>query len=221
MNFDVNYDPNFRLIYEINAKSLQLETAIQQTEIQLKNVNKKLDSLWYDLKLFTGLFIGAWLLRILLSSLASNLIYLNVNVTGVTIFVFLQFFHSIYRVVGGWFIIPITLALATKSLALIIANRESNAEFIAPPLEGELRGEMPEREKSYRSEQKKLIYVLTRYYASQDKLKELRKQVESNPESLTLAELKYQLNQIPFYEQIRPANPDLQNNKEKEKMKWI
>ena len=84
-----------------------------------------------------------------------------------------------------------------------------------------MRGEVPKREKSYRSEQKKLIYVLTSYYASQDKLKQLRKQVESNPESFTLAELKYQLDQIPFYEQVRPANPNLKNDDEKEKMRWI
>ena len=219
MNFDVNYDPNFRLIYEINAKSLQLETAIQQTEIQLKNVNKKLDSLWYDLKLFTGLFIGALLLKIFLDFFSAH--FLPVKVEGAIIYVLIQFFCIIYRIIGGWIIIPLSLALAVNSLSLIVANRENNAEFVPPPLEGELRGEVPKREESYRSEQKKLIYVLTRYYASQDKLKQLRKQVESNPESLTLAELKYQLNQIPIYEQVRPANPNLQKKKEKEKMKWI
>lgn len=219
MNFDANYDPNFRLIYEINAKSLQLETVIQQTELQLKNVNKKLDSLWYDLKLFSGLLIGTWLLKTFLDFFSSH--FITVKVEGALIYVLIQFFCNIFRIVGGWFIIPFSLALTVKSLSLIIANRENNAEFIAPPLEGELRGEVPEREKSYRSEQKKLIYVLTRYYASQDKLKELRKQVESNPESFTLAELKYQLDQIPFYEQVRPANPNLQKNEEKNKMRWI
>ena len=219
MNFDVNYDPNFRMIYEINAKSLQLETAIQQTEIQLKNVNKKLDSLWYDLKLFTGLFIGVWLLKIFLGFLSSHFIY--VDVEGTIVYVLIQFFCSVYRIAASWILIPLTLALSAQSLSLIIENRESNAEFTPPPLEGELREGVPEREKSYRSEQKKLIYVLTRYYASQDKLKQLRAQLESNPESLTLAELKYQLNQIPFYEQVRSANPDLRNKKENEKMKWI
>lgn len=201
----------FRLRYELNAKESQLDFAIQQAEIQLKNVNKKLDSLWYDLKLFTGLFIAAWLLKIFLDFFSSHFIISNAE--GAIIYVLIQFFCNIYRIVGGLIIIPLTLALSAKSLSLIIANRESNAEFTPPPLEGELRGDMPEREKSYRSEQKKLIYVLTRYYASQDKLKQLRAQLESDPESLTLAELKYQLNQIPFYEQARPANPDLNMKK--------
>lgn len=197
----------FRLIYELNAKESQLDLAIQQAEIQLKNVNKKLDSLWYDLKLFGGLFIAAWLLKILFDFLSSHFIISSAE--GAIIYVLIQFVYNIYRFVGRLIIIPLTLALTVKSLALIIENRESDEELTPPPLEGELRGSLPAREKNYRSEQRKLIYILTRYYASRDKLEQLRKQLENDPESLTLAELKFQLNKVPFYEQVRPANPDL------------
>lgn len=200
-----------RLLYEVNSKSLQLESAIQQTAMQLNNVNKKLDSLWYDLKLFTGLLIGEWLLRVVLYFLSSHFMY--TNSAGATIYVLIQFFCSLYLIISAWILMPLTLALAAKSLILVIENRERDVEFAPPPLEGELRGSPPEREKNYRVEQKKLVYILTRYYASQDKLKQLHKQLESDPESLSLIELKAQLNQIPFYEQIRPANPNINNKK--------
>lgn len=204
---DYNYDPKFRLLYELNAKESQLDFAIQQAEIQLKNVNKKLDDLWYELKLFTGLFIATWLIGRFLSSFASNLV--PTSSAGAVFFVLLEFINNLYMVLGNWILLPLNLILAVKSLLLIIENRESNADFFPPPLEGELREKLPPREKNYRSEQKKLIYILTKYYVYQDKLKQLRKQLESDSESMTLAELKFQLNQLAFYEPVRAANPML------------
>lgn len=205
---DYGYDPKFRLIYELNAKESQLDFAIQQAELQLKNVNKKLDSLWYELKLFTGLLIGSWLVGIFLTSFSSHLIPLTTP--GAVLFVLVQFVNVVFGFIKNWILIPVSFTLTVRSLALIVENRESSADFTLPPLEGERREDLPPREKNYRSEQKKLIYILSKYYIYQDKIKQMRKQIESDPESMTLAELKFQLNQLAFYEQVRAANPNLQ-----------
>lgn len=206
-----SYDPKFRLLYELAAKERQLDFAVRQAELQLKNVNKKLDSLWYDLKLFTILFVAEYLTGSFLGWLTSFILPVNARVA--VMFVLLKFIFLVYQHVIMPFVMPFTFALAVMSLTQIITNRDREISFAPPPLEGELNGAVPMREKNYRIEQKKLIYILTKYYISQDTIKQLRKQVETEPDSITLAELKSRLEQLPIYEPIRAANPNLKEEK--------
>lgn len=69
-----------------------------------------------------------------------------------------------------------------------------------------MRGDRPDREPSYRAEQKKLITVLTRYYLNKDVIGQIRRQIaESDCCTMTSAELYYQLDSLPFYEEVGPA----------------
>ncbi len=206
-----SYDPKFRLLHELVTKNEQLDFAIRQAELQLRNVNKKLDSLWYDLKLFSVLFVIELLVGKFLTWFTSDVSPVNAGVA--VMFVLFKFLSLLYQCFVMRFVMPLTFALAVLSLSQIIENRDRELSFDPPPLEGELNGELPNREKNYRTEQKKLIYILTRYYIGQDTIKQLRKQVELEPESITLAELKHRLEQIPIYEPIRSANPNFQNKK--------
>lgn len=199
-----SYDPKLRLLHELSSKSEQLDFAVRQAELQLKNVNKKMDDLQYEFKLFSILFAIEIFIGGLLTLLTSDGIA-PVNASVAVMFVTLKSLSLLYQNFVMRFVTPLTFALAVTSLSQIMENRDREISFDPPPLEGELNGESPERERNYRTEQKKLLYILTRYYISQDTIAQLRQQIEQEPESITLAELKLKLERIPIYEPIRPA----------------
>lgn len=64
-----------------------------------------------------------------------------------------------------------------------------------------------EAETSYLAEQKKLAWVLGKYFLYQEHLQQLLKQAEEADESLTLETARAELKAMPFYEEIKPANP--------------
>lgn len=193
-------DDNIRLLYELNAKDAQLDFAIRQAEHQLANVNQKLKSLQHDLVFYLGMLILPGLVCVLCSKM-----YLIAALS--LLLPFLVLFHMLLQCV--WILsMPFVLYHLGKTVQLLKINREDGEEYSEPPRVGTLRSSQPDREPTYRIEQKKLIYILSRYYLNQDALKQLRRRItESDSHQMTMAELKYQLGNLPFYEEIRPADP--------------
>ncbi|MDE7269628.1 MAG: hypothetical protein K2N81_04050, partial [Acetatifactor sp.] len=102
--------------------------------------------------------------------------------------------------------LPFVLYHLGRTVYLLKLNREDEADYAEPIRLGELHDKKPEREPSYRMEQKKLICILTRYYLSRDTLSQIRRQItESDSCTMTSAELYGQLSRISFYEEVCPA----------------
>lgn len=190
---------NFQLLYEWNAKYDKLNFAIREAEFQLESVNKRLRMLWYDLAAYAGMIVIPWLLIQLL-------LLLPYDPTAIVL-ILLMGFRTILTFVYV-FSLPFTVAYLIKSIGLLVLNSESRAEkdFIQPIPQGVRRGAKLEHERTYRIEQKKLVYVLSRYYLSRDAMDELRQQLDSENCTITLEELKDRLKQYPLYEEILPAN---------------
>ncbi len=64
-----------------------------------------------------------------------------------------------------------------------------------------------EAESSYLVEQKKLIWVLSKYFLYQEHLLRLLEQAEEGDETLTLENVRTELAAMPFYEEVKPASP--------------
>lgn len=186
----MNSENNIRLLYELNTKDAQLDFAIRQAERQLAGVNKKLQMLWYDVAISVAVIVFPWGVYMLFSR---SRFFLMVA--------FCTALKGVYMMV-----LPLLLCQFARAARLLNINRENAAEYTEPVRLGTLRGDPPEREPSYRAEQKKLVCILSRYYLNKDKLLQLRRQItESGSGTMTLAELYYELNNLPFYEEVRPA----------------
>lgn len=186
----MNSNNNIQLLYELNAKEAQLDFAIRQAERQLAGVNKKLQMLWYDLVISVAMAILPGLIYLLLSRSRFPLAV-----------AFCTVFKGVYLM-----ILPLMIYQLARAARLLRLNREDAAEYTEPLPAGTLRDQQPEREPSYRAEQKKLISILTRYYLNKDVIGQIRRQItESDSGTMTSAELYYRLNSLPFYEEVRPA----------------
>ena len=90
---------------------------------------------------------------------------------------------------------------------LLQINKENDLAVDLPLLEGVRKWKEPVyQEKTFRSEHDKLLLVLTRYYLNQERLEQLHKQILTNSNDITLEDLKTELNKLPYYEDIKPAN---------------
>lgn len=200
-------ESNTRLLYEWNAKYAQLDFAIRQAEHQLASVNKRLKSLWHDLVVYSAM--------IMLPLLLNQFVGLFINSRSL-IQPFWVIFYYTLKCIYILFL-PATIYYLAKTIYIISKNREQETAFDQPLLKGELHGTQPPREHSYRIEQKKLIYILSRYYLNQDIMNQLRKQICDSSE-ITLAELKLEMDRLPFFEEIRPADAftDMANKKNRD-----
>ena len=191
-----------RLLYEWNTKYNKLNFAIKEAELQLSSVNKRLRTLWHDLAAYTGMIFIPWLLLQLLLLIPDN-------ATSFISFI-LRSTHGILMMLYS-FALPILVYYLMKSVLMLILNSENraNSEFSAPMPQGSRHGAKLEHEHTYRVEQKKLVYVLSRYYLNRDALDELHKELDSEDCTITLAELTAKLKQYPLYEEIRPADANM------------
>ena len=186
----MNSDNNIQLLYELNAKDAKLDFAIRQAEQQLAGVNKKLQMLWHDLVLSVAVAILPLIAYLLCRRIRVSLVM-----------AFCTALKGVYLMA-----LPLMLYQFAKAVRLLKLNREDAADYTEPTRLGTLRDKQPEREPSYRAEQKKLICILTRYYLNKDTLGQIRRQItESDSCTMTSAELYYQLSSLPFYEEVRPA----------------
>lgn len=186
---------NIRLLYELNAQDARLDLAIRQAEGQLAAVNGKLQSLWYDFALYAAMAI----LPELIYQLCSRVHVFRFGL----LHVFCLTFRCVYLLA-----LPFVIYHLGRAVYLLRLNREDTADYTEPVRSGTPRYEQLPREPSYRAEHKKLVYILSRYYLNKDTLGQIRRQItEADSCAMTLAQLRYELNSLPFYEEVRPALP--------------
>lgn len=190
-----------RLLYEWNTRRTKLDFAIAQMERQLASVNKRLDSLKHDLALYAGMLTIPLVLYALIS-LVTNILS---PLSGLLFLFVFVIFRDVLLCVYIIFL-PFNIYYLIRTMQTIKRNEEPAENIAEPPREGTSGGE-PKPEITYRSEQQKLVFILSRYYLYQDAMNQLKRELDAVDCTMTLAELKQRLNQYPFYEEVRPAAP--------------
>lgn len=190
-----------RLLYEWNTRRTKLDYAIAQMERQLASVNKRLDSLKHDFALYVGMLTIPVILYILIALVTNILSPLSGFVFLVVFVIFRDVLLCVYII-----FLPFNIYYLIRTMQTIKGNEESSENMADPPREGTSKDD-PKPEGTYRSEQQKLVFILSRYYLYQDALNQLKRELEAADCTMTLAGLKQRLNQFPFYEEVRPAAP--------------
>ena len=188
-----------RLLYEWNTRRTKLDFAIAQMERQLASVNKRLDSLKHDLALYAGLVIVPPLLYLALS-LVTNVLH---PLSGFLFLVVFVIFRDVL-LCGYLIFLPFNIYYLLRTAQTMKRNEEPSENIAEPPREG--TGE-PQSESTYRSEQQKLVFILSRYYLYQDIMNQLKRRLDADDCAMTLAELHQEMSRLPFYEEVRPAAP--------------
>ena len=106
------------------------------------------------------------------------------------------------------FTMPFTLYALIKSIVVRRMNRDT-PDFVwqKPDVRRIPPKSTPEAETSYLAEQKKLTWVLGKYFLYQEHLQQLLQQAAETDEALTLESVRAELKAMPFYEEIKPTNP--------------
>lgn len=190
-----------RLLYEWNTRRTKLDYAIAQMERQLASVNKRLDSLKHDFALYVGMLTIPVILYILIV-LVTNIL------SPLSGLLFLAAFVILRDVLLCVYIIflPFNIYYLIRTMQTVKRNEESSENIAELPREGTAK-EDPKPESTYRSEQQKLVFILSRYYLYQDAMNQLKRELDAADCTMTLADLKQKLDQYPFYEEVRPAAP--------------
>ncbi len=189
---------DMRLIYEWNARRAKLDFAVAEAEHQLASVNKRLKSLWYDFAIYLAMCTVPWLLYRLLLMIP----YIPA-IWYVLLVIFRYVLLCVYVI-----LLPFNLYYLAKTIALLKINNPKEPQFTPPMPEGSLRDTQPQREPNYRCEQQKLIFILSRYYLNQDIMDQMLRKIKSGTSSINLADMKLELDKLPFYESVRPADAD-------------
>lgn len=104
--------------------------------------------------------------------------------------------------------LPFTSFVLIKSILIKKKNKDSPYFVWQKP---DVRRIPPkstqEAETTYLAEQKKLTWVLGKYFLYQEHLQQLLQQAQEADESLTLENVRAELKSMPFYEEIKPTNP--------------
>lgn len=198
---------DIRLIYEWNEKRAKLDFAIKEIEHQLASAKKRLKGLQQDFIVYVVFIVVPlvlymtldWMIQLFSPDARSQHAILYLFLTGLSLIIL-----CIYVI-----FLPFNIYHLIRTIILLKQNKESSShEFAPPPLAGSTpHNSLPNQEEpTYRSEYNKLIFVLTRYYLNQDIMDDLLKKINSVPCTITLLELKIELSNLPFYEDIRPAN---------------
>ena len=192
---------NARLLYEWNTEKAHLDFTITKAELQLVNVNKRLQRLRQDLLIYSGMLVLPLLLIFLLLYIlgkflptpASYVLYvLAAGFTAALTCVYIMAF-------------PFFLFYLIKAISLSLLNRENpeRTKHLLQPQTGK-RHKDTHKHATFRREQQKLIHVLSRYYLYQDTMEQLRQKIEAA--SISLEDLQQELKQFTYYETIYPAN---------------
>lgn len=105
-------------------------------------------------------------------------------------------------------LLPFTSYEFIKSMLVKKKNSDSpRFAWQQPALRRVSAKTLPEAEPSYLSEQKKLLYVLGRYYLYRERLAQLLDRAAEGDDALTLEAARAELQAMPFYEDIKPPNP--------------
>lgn len=195
---DKNTNADYRLLYELNMYQRKLDLEIAAAEHQLSSVQKRLTSLVHDLYMYLAFLIVPLLVCAVLNAFTA------IPSASILFFVF----SIVSRIIICAYIIllPANVYHTIKTIMYLRLNRERDIPVDLPLLEGVRKGDKVPQEPNFRSEHDKLLLVLSRYYLNQDTVKELYKQIQKPSCEMTLADLKAQLNKLPVYEDIQPAN---------------
>ena len=104
--------------------------------------------------------------------------------------------------------LPFTSFVLIKSILIKKKNKDTpNFVWQKPDIRRIPPKSTQAAETSYLAEQKKLAWVLGKYFLYQEHLQQLLQQAGEADESLTLETARAELKAMPFYEEIKPANP--------------
>ena len=177
----------------------ELEFEIQAAERQLQSVNKRIKGLSYDIVLFIGALVIPRLVLIMMSIVPYRPSLFCVLWSGLQ-----SLIMSLYIICMPFFLYRLIL-----SIVLYIMNRpkgESKEPILLEPRDQRRSRDAVKPEKNYRVEQQKLVCILAKYYTKRDDFLAVRKRIDSDEETITLAELYAELEKIPYYQELRPAD---------------
>lgn len=104
--------------------------------------------------------------------------------------------------------LPFTSFALIKSILIKKKNKDTpNFVWQKPDVRRIPPKSTQEAETTYLAEQKKLAWVLGKYFLYQEHLQQLLQQAQEADESLTLENIRAELKSMPFYEEIKPTNP--------------
>lgn len=182
------------ITYELKSYQQKLNYEIDKLQCQLVAAERKLEKLRWDVLICLIMFSTPLIAAIVLGFLSF----------GALIPGMLSWLSYLL-----WLItLPFTSFALTKSILIRWKNKDT-PEFVRqkPAVRHVSQRTSQKAEISYLDEQKKLIWVLGKYFLYQERLLQLLEQAEEGDEALTLEDVRTELADMPFYEEIKPANP--------------
>ena len=183
-----------RITYELKSYQQELDFEIDKLQIQLVSAKKKLEKVRLDVLICLIMFAAPLFVSVVMGFLSSGAVI-----------------PTMISVVAGllWILsCPFTSFALIKSILIRWKNMDSSDFAWEKPAVRRIPSKtMQEAESSYLVEQKKLIWVLSKYFLYQEHLLRLLEQAEEGDEALTLENVRTELAAMPFYEEVKPANP--------------
>lgn len=183
-----------QITYELKSYQRELDFEIDKLQLQLVSAERKLEKVRLDVLICLIMFAAPLLVSGVMLFLSSGAVI-----------------PMMISVAAGllWIIsLPFTSFALIKSILIRWKNMDSSDFVWEKPAVRRIQSKTTqEAESSYLVEQKKLIWVLGKYYLYQEHLQQLLEQAEEGDEALTLENVRAELAAMPFYEEIKPANP--------------
>lgn len=183
-----------QITYELKSYQQKLDFEIDKLQHQLASAERKLERVRLDVFICLIMFAAPLFVSVVMGFLSSGAVIPTI-ISGVAGLL--------------WILsLPFTSFALIQSI-LIRWKNEDSPDFVweKPAVRRISSKTKQEEESSYLAEQKKLIWVLGKYYLYQEHLQQLLEQAEEGDEALTLENVRTELTAMPFYEEIRPANP--------------
>ncbi|MBD5536033.1 MAG: hypothetical protein HDQ99_10320 [Lachnospiraceae bacterium] len=183
-----------QITYELKSYQQELKYEIDKLQLQLVSAERKLEKVRLDVLICLIMFSAPLLAAVVLGFLSF----------GALIPSFLCLLAGLLWIIT----LPFTSFALIKSILIRWKNMDSPGVVWQKPAVRRIPSKTTqEAESSYIAEQKKLTWVLSKYFLYQEHLLRLLEQAEEGDETLTLEDVRTELAAMPFYEEIKPANP--------------
>lgn len=181
------------ITYELKSYQQKLNYEIDKLQCQLVAANKKLEKIRLDVLICLIMFSTPLIAAVVLGFLSF----------GALIPGMLSFLSYLLWLIA----LPFTLFALIKSILIRWKNKDTPG-FVwqKPAVRHVSRRIAQEAETSCLAEQKKLVWTLGKYFLYQERLLQLLEQAEEGDEALTLENVRTELEDMPFYEEIKLAN---------------
>ena len=183
-----------QITYELKSYQRELDFEIDKLQLQLVSAERKLEKVRLDVLICLIMFAAPLLVSGVMFFLSSGAVI-----------------PMMISVVAGllWILsLPFTSFALIKSILIRWKNMDSSDFAWEKPAVRRIPSKTTqEAESSYLVEQKKLIWVLSKYFLYQEHLLRLLEKAEEGDEALTLENVRTELAAMPFYEEVKPANP--------------